>query len=349
MSIKTFQKLLSPLLAPISLLYGATVQLRHVLYDLGFYSSTEVQPIVVSIGNISSGGTGKTPWTLKIAQDLKKESLELAILSRGYRSKFEHLKNSTLICDKKGPLYLASECGDEPTLICQNLPEIYFYCGKNRAESAKLAEKKGAEIILLDDGFQHRKLKRDFDCVLMNANSVLQKDHFLPLGYLRDSYRRLKMADLVIVNRVKDKRDIAQIERKLKKWTLAPTVYTQYEPLGFYSLNAQRVDPPKKIAAYSGLADNSSFYQSLKDFELVGQKNLVDHKAFEPKHLKAWVEQMKLKGAKAIVCTEKDAVKLTKEYAFLLPIYYLKVAPKILLGEENYQKFLKKIRTQKKA
>lgn len=344
MLLKSFYSLLAQ---PLSALYAMVVFARNKAYDTQKIKPVQTKSKVLSIGNIVAGGTGKTPWTLKMAKDLKTQGREIAILSRGYRSKFEHQKKPTLICDKKGPLYPPKLCGDEPYLICQNFPDVLFYVGKNRVQSAFEAGKREARLLLLDDGMQHRQLHRDFECILVDARDLFGRGYFLPSGRLRDSPKRLSIADLIVVNHLRDLKDIPKIESQLRLYTQAPLVFARFEFKGFFDLNQKPVSLQKKTAcaAFCGLGQPKGFYELLqsRQLHLVLQKNLKDHEPFKEDALHLWAKKAAQKGAKVLICTEKDAVKLPKDLQLSLPLLQLKVEPKIVQGQEEYQTFLEKI------
>ncbi len=161
-------------LAPLSFLWGFVSFLKNFFYDVGLFKSVQVDCPVVSVGNLVAGGTGKTPFVHFLGKRFA--SRKTAVLSRGYGS------------------------DDEPKLLQRKLPFAKVYVGKDRVQLAKKAVQEGAELILLDDGFQYRKLHRDFDLVLLFGEDPFGKGHYLPRGFLRDSPKRLKQADLILVN-----------------------------------------------------------------------------------------------------------------------------------------------------
>ena len=182
------------LLLPLSWIFHRGVQLRNWCYDKKWFKSyVPPVPIVISIGNIVAGGTGKTPVTLLFAYTFYNR-FSLAILSRGYRSKAEKLDAPLILCDGKGPLYPAAYCGDEPYLFAQRLPEAHVIVGENRQKASYLAAKAGAQVILLDDGMQHEVAMRDFEVVVVDVGDPFGHGYFLPRGFLREdvsSYRGL--------------------------------------------------------------------------------------------------------------------------------------------------------------
>ena len=203
-------KTLLSLLYPPSLCYGLGVKLRNLLYDKGTLRQEKCKALVVSVGNVVAGGTGKTPFILMLAKKLMQE-MPLAILSRGYLGASENKGQSTQVAQDGSAL----QFGDEPLLLAQNLDKASVYVGKDRVKSAHKAVEQGAKVILLDDGMQHRRLHRDIEIVMVHGKDPFHGGRYLPGGLLRDDPKQLKRADYIIssggpVN--------------LSRWTKAPVI-----------------------------------------------------------------------------------------------------------------------------
>jgi tetraacyldisaccharide 4'-kinase len=258
--------------APISWVFACLCFVRNWLYDRELLPITHVPCTVVSVGNIVAGGTGKTPFVIRLAQAFSHK--KVAVLSRGYGS-------------------------DEPKLLAIRLPNAKIYVGKNRAHLAKQAAQDGAELILLDDGFQHRKLHRDFDIVLDSKSST----HFLPWGFLRDSPKRLKTADAVF----------------------APTYKVRR------ILESQGTEVPSikgwKVGLFAAIAKPSNFKKTVDALgaSISAEWLLFDHEVPNPEKLKAFVLKCKSLGVRALICTEKDFVKLSPSLTLALPLLYLEI------------------------
>ena len=188
------------ILLPLSWLYRFFIYCRNWLYDRGWMRRyVPPVPLVISVGNIVAGGTGKTPVTLMLAEVFYGR-FKPAILSRGYRSKAEKLVAPIFLCEGEGPLFPASYCGDEPYLFAKRLPKALVIVGRNRRKASVLAAKAGAQVILLDDGMQHRRLAKDFEVIVVDAGNPFGNGYFLPRGFLREELHALKRADLIFVN-----------------------------------------------------------------------------------------------------------------------------------------------------
>lgn len=287
------------LLRGVSPLMRAAVALRHFAYDRGLLQTVQVPAFVISIGNILAGGTGKTPFTLFLAQLLSQKT-RVAILCRGYRSKAEHFKKPHLVQATDSP----SLCGDEPLLLARKLPEVDVIVGPDRVASAQFAISCGAEVILLDDGMQHRRLHRSLDIALIAADAPFGGGHFLPGGLLRDSPERLGFVDLIAITGLQDQSQFLTLKEKL----------ASYSPAAVVGLKTQIKNPEaisgKRLAVLCAIARPQRFLKALEDLgcEIVYQKLLPDHHTFS--HLEAFEKEARQRGAEVLVSTEKDAVKL---------------------------------------
>lgn len=331
----------------LSLVYGFVIRIRNFLYDRNWLNIYHSEAFVVSIGNIVAGGVGKTPLTLKVAEMILNQNIPLAILSRGYLSQFEHAKVSTVLSRGEGPVFSSKLCGDEPYLISKNVPKALFIVGKDRVQSAQKAEELNAKVLLLDDAMQHRRLHRNLEVIVLDAKDPFGKGYFLPRGFLREPLKALKRADLIVINHVQKKEEIKSLLQELNLISKAPIVLTKVKVRGFYDLQDQKYPSLKgiKVAAFCGLAKPYYFYDSLEEEEaqILLKKNLSDHGGIQEKALLAFCKQALSLGAKYIVCSEKDGVKISKESKFPLPIVQMKIDLNIIDGEEEFQNIFNKV------
>jgi tetraacyldisaccharide 4'-kinase len=330
----------------LSWVYQFIIAIRNWAFDHGCFRQYYAPvPVVISIGNIVVGGTGKTPVTLMLAKEFY-DDFEIAILSRGYRSKAEHLPTPILLCQGEGPIHPAWYCGDEPYLIAQNLPKTHVFVGKNRHLSSNMAAKAGAQLILLDDGMQHRHLARDFEVVVLDAKDPFGQGYFLPRGFLRESITSLSRANIVIVNHVKNKQHFQEVKAEIEKLTQAPLVATRMEVLRVVDLESNELPSleGKKVGIFCAIAHPDYFHQTIKQMgaEIVAAEFIPDHLAFTNEELKTFCQRCIGFGAEWILCTEKDYVKLDKDKLSEEPIAWLKMGLTIVEGEEHWQKFTAK-------
>jgi tetraacyldisaccharide 4'-kinase len=291
-------------LNPLSAIYGAVVGTRNRLYDRGFLKARTLLRPVVSVGSISAGGAGKTPFVILMGELLKQRGISFDVLSRGYGRK----SRGVLVVDRDGS---ASEFGDEPLLIAQRLgcPVIV---GENRYEAGVLAEQRfQTQIHILDDGFQHRSLARAFDIALLTPED--RDDQLLPGGRLREPLASLQRADVVVWSGP----DKAAVSGR-SQWRIRRSI----------SLSGA----PSNPVVFCGIARPQTFLDQLKIAGLVPAafKTYRDHHAYsatEVKELLALSDQHKAGG---FVTTEKDAINLGREMAQLGRVAVAKVVMELI-------------------
>lgn len=328
--------LLSPLLRAFSVLYRLAVAARNGAYDGGVLRSTHLDVPVVSIGNIVTGGTGKTPLIHLLAKRLQ-EKCQLAILTRGYLSSIEKSGKSTLISDGKGPLLPPSACGDEPFFLAQKT-RASVWVGPDRVTSGKRAIEQGAQCLLLDDGMQHRRLKRDFEIVVVDANAPFSNGRFLPAGLLRDSPRRLKQASLIVAASLRDQEHFEHVKREISPFSLAPVIGVRTEVVGKDNFK------PRKIGLFCGIGHPDRFLQTVRDLnqEIVDTLLLKDHRPLEKGQLAEFAKSCRSKGAELLLCTEKDYVKLDST-PVCLEVVPVSIELKVFAGAEHWEHLIENI------
>ena len=310
------------LLRVLSYLYRTGVVLRNSAYDLGVFKTYDVGLPVVSVGNIIAGGTGKTPFVKFLAEELSKK-YRIAIVSRGYCSQIERTGEVIQVT----PDMDAAFCGDEPYWLARALPQVQVWVGKPRLMAAQRAKEKGAELILMDDGMQHRKLKRDVEIVLVDGEDPVGTGFFLPRGLLRDSPARLRGADCIVVI----KPAVETIEQQLRQFTEAPILFA--ERISTLDLHG------KKAAVFCAIGKPQKFLKAVQEAggDVVASFFKPDHDSFYPAELQTFAEESL---ADVLVCTEKDQVKLPAEFKCSLPIVVLTSHLKIVGSETDWQGLL---------
>lgn len=322
----------------------------HLVFDQGwrrrYYPPV---PLVISVGNIVAGGTGKTPLIVKLAKELS-QKYPIAILSRGYRSPAEHLSTPIILSQGRGPLYPSSYCGDEPYMISENVPDASLFVGRNRRKSSIMAAKGGARLILLDDGMQYRQLARDVEIVIVNAHDPFGLGYFLPRGRLRESIHGLKRADYIIINHAYDRTQYNTAKHQISRFSSAPIIAMRPKLLGTRALNGN--DPHaikgKKIGIFSGIGAPELFRVLLQTYEacIVAENIVADHATINQKELERYAHLCAQRGAEFLVCTEKDKVKLSENVDLPLPILWAQMDLEIVEGEEHWDKLLQNVRTR---
>jgi len=287
---------------PLAELYGAIVRARNELYDRGVLSTQRLAGPVVSIGNLRVGGSGKTPFLILLGELLYQRGINFDVLSRGYGRQ----TRGVAIVDPNGS---ARDFGDEPLLIARKLG-VPVVIGEDRYSAGKLAESTfGPQLHLLDDGFQHRRLARDFDIALVSASDV--QDSLLPAGKLREPIASLGRADAVVL-----------------------TNDTSADGLGLTDQLVWRVrrdiEPPETLGTYyafCGIARPEDFLAQLEAAQVVlaGLQSFRDHHLYSDEDVRDLLRQRQQAGASAFVTTEKDAVNLGPHVEALQPIRTVRV------------------------
>jgi tetraacyldisaccharide 4'-kinase len=304
------------LLLPSSYVYGGIGIMRMKAYAEGLMERVRPKVPVISVGNLSVGGTGKTPVTIDITKRLSAEGRKVAILSRGYKRKSADLY--TVVSDGQKILSSCSEAGDEPFMMAQSLPDSIVISGKDRSSTSAIAcDTYHCDVIVLDDGFQHLKLRRDFDVVLLDYSETLD-DALVPAGRLREPFSALGRATHVVISKVPPYPDPERM-RRFQQLTAryapqAQVSMCRFKPSylrGNRELNLSQLSG-LKVVALCGIARPDAFVDSIKQLgaEVVSINAFPDHHWFsdgELDNLKGLLEKTK---AAYIVTTEKDLVRL---------------------------------------
>ncbi len=335
------------LLLPLSWLYQLWINCRNWLYDSNWLRRyVPPIPLVISVGNIVAGGTGKTPFTIFLANFFY-ERFTMAILSRGYRSQAEKLNFPIVQCLGQGPIFPASYCGDEPYLFSQRLPKAMVIVGSNRKEASFLAAKGGAQLIILDDAMQHRHLARDFDIVIMDIGDPFGQGYFLPRGFLREGAQALMRAHLIVLNHTHEMDLFNKVKKELVAYTRAPIVGTKERVVGVCDLKGQRVQLTNNcsVGIFCAIAHPQYFKRTLEKINctIVAEYILADHDLIDEKNLENFAQNALKQGAQWLICTEKDKVKLQDQLVLSLPIIWVQIDLEIVVGQEEWDKFLQQL------
>ena len=296
------------LLAPLALLYGMALRIRALLYQAGILATRRLPCPVISIGNLTVGGTGKTPVTILVARELQHRGCRVAVLSRGYGGSLEG--QVAVVSDGESLLLGPEQAGDEPCLLARRVSGLIVVIGSDRYQAGLMAlERFRPDLLLLDDGFQHIRLHRDLNILLLDATRPFGNGWTLPLGMLREPRTALKRADLALFTRCHGTEPLPALT--------VPTSRSYHRLTGFLSAVTGEAVPLEqlqqgRVAAFAGIAEPSSFFEALRQIGIapVATLNLPDH---EPYHA-AGLEQIEHLIASAepdwLITTEKDGVKL---------------------------------------
>lgn len=290
--------------------------------------------MIISVGNISLGGTGKTPFVILIGRYFIENGKKVCVLSRGYKGKLKY--NTNIISDGNKLYFHPPMAADEPYLIAKNLQNAVVITGKDRTKGYLLArEKFNCDTFILDDGFQHRKMHRDIDILLLDHNNPVSTGFIFPFGYLREFPSAIKRADIIVFTKSLEK----TIPEKVKKFVEGKQIF--FSNYKFTSI--ARADEEKcldsikgeNILAFSGIAKNKHFFHMLKNTgaNVVKTFSFKDHHNYTEKELLNILKTAKDKDVKYIITTEKDYVKIPNNLNETF--YYAKI--EIVLNDK--QKF----------
>jgi tetraacyldisaccharide 4'-kinase len=348
-----------------SKIFQVAVKIRRWLYNFRILRDKTLGVQVIAIGNLTVGGTGKTPVVEKFARELRDAGRNVAILSRGYRSKpaplHTRLLNKILLREDQTPprvvsngksLLLDSEmAGDEPYMLASNLKDVVVLVDKDRVKSGRYAiEKFGCDTLLLDDGFQYWDLRgRRHDVVLIDRQQPFGNEHLLPRGTLREPPSHLARAHTIFITKSDGK--TAELRERISKLnSTAAIIECIHQPLYFEDVftgerKGLELLTGKKVASLSGIAQPESFEQSLVKLggELVYSKRFADHHRFTQQEILNAINRAKKRQAEIIVTTQKDAVRFPKIDRRDVPFYFMRVEIKIVAGANDFQDCVRKI------
>jgi tetraacyldisaccharide 4'-kinase len=302
------RSLLSYLLWLVSLKYSWLLRLRRKVYQKNPKLSYRSTVTIISVGNIVSGGSGKTPFTIFLAKNLAGKGFKVAVSHRGYKGKFEN--ENKLISNREEVHYFARDAGDEAYLLAQKLKGIPIITGKNRRLSVRILEKKYPDLdyIILDDSFQHLTVKHDIDFVLFNEVGGLGNGFVLPAGILRESLFALKFADYIVWN------GNGEIHKKLIE-TGKSIIKCKYKISRFYDSNGRdvQISKDKSYALLSGIGIPKSFEKTIYETGINFTKHFTfsDHFSYEDlRELQRIRIEMETMQLDYLITTEKDFAKL---------------------------------------
>ena len=349
----------------LSKVYLAAIEIHRWLINVRILRDKTLGVQVIAVGNLTVGGTGKTPVVEKFARVLQNEGRKVAILSRGYRSKpvplHRRLLDKLLLREDQTPprvvsdghsLLLDSEmAGDEPYMLASNLRDVVVLVDKDRVKSGRYAiQKYGCDTLLLDDGFQYWRLRgRRHDVVLIDRQQPFGNEHLLPRGTLREPHSHLARAQTIFITK-SDGQTAALRQRIAQLNPAAAIIECVHHPVYFedvFTGERRGLDllAGKKVASLSGIAQPQSFELSLVKLggELVYSKRFADHHRFTQQEILNAINRAKKRQAEIIVATQKDAVRFPKIDRRDVPFYFMRVEIKLLSGADDFEDCVRKI------
>lgn len=353
----------------LSWLFNGIAQTRLWLYKHRILHDQPLGCLVVVVGNLTVGGTGKTPVVEKFARALRDRGRKVAILSRGYRSKSPPLWRKwwyalthtaepppKIVSDGERVLLDSDVAGDEPYMLAKNLPGVIVLVDKNRVKAGAYAVKKfGCDTLVLDDGFQYLPLKGRLNLLLVDKTNPFGNGHLLPRGILREPIKHLRRASYVFLTKSNGERD-EELEATIKRYNPeADIIECAHKPqylrrFGAKEGEAGATEPltflkGRRVLAFSGIATPESFEKFLRDLgaKIVARERFLDHYRYADEDFQALFKQAQEEGAECLVTTEKDAVRIPDGYVCPLPLYYLRLEIEIIRGAADFDEAVGRI------
>ena len=351
--------LLLRVLKVFSLLFGAVVAIRYALYRTGVLRRYPLGIQVISVGNVTAGGTGKTPVTEIFARTLAAEGRKVAILSRGYRRKeapwwqrvFTQVVDPPLVVsDGKRVLLDSATGGDEPYMLASNLPGVAVIVDRNRVKAGRYAVKRlGCNTLILDDGFQYQRLKHSIEVVLVDSSNPFGNGNMLPRGILREPVRNIRRADIIFLTKCRG--DVSAVKDEIRRYnTTAEIVECNHTPKLMRDVWSREEFPlswlkGKTVCTLSGIASPKGFENSLRHLgaKVVWCERYADHHRYDSSEVLYALNRTADMGADALVTTEKDAVRFPRLETAPVKCLYLRIAIEILAGGESFTQIINRI------
>ncbi len=343
-----------PLLLPLSLAYGAGVVVRNWFFDIGLLRSQRVSVPVISVGNLSAGGSGKTPFVELLARKLTQKGKKVGVISRGYK---RETRGTIVVSNGFAKCAEAADSGDEPAQMASKLSGVVVVVDEHRVRGALYAiQKFGVNVILLDDGFQHRYLHRDVDIVVVPAEEAAHPGWMIPGGNRREPVSSLNRADVIAISRCSSAQEFlaakASIDSRSDKKVigLATKVSAFKRASTGFSVDLAGLRG-KSVVAFSGIGNPKQFEGTLHSLGL----NVKDHSSFPDHHsyseheLEELENVVRTSGADYLVTTEKDLARINSggstRNAFIgrAPLFYVEIEQSVIDGESTLNNILDRL------
>ncbi len=349
-----------------SLLFTGVVQLRWWLYRKRILHDQPLGCLVVVVGNLTVGGTGKTPVVEKFARTLHERGRRVAILSRGYGSKSEGLLRKwwrrlshigepppRIVSDGRSVLMNSEEAGDEPYMLARNLPGVVVLVDRNRVKAGTYAiQKFGVDTLILDDGFQYLPLKGRLNLLLIDKNNPFGNSHLLPRGILREPIKHLSRASYIFLTKSNGQPD-PELDALIQEHNPhAEVIECSHQPQFLQNVFDPNDRRPledlkgRRIAAFSGIAVPESFENFLIQYgaQILYSKRFFDHHRFTEEELELVFRSAEEADTDYVVITEKDAVRIDQiPDGHRLPLYYLRLEIELLSGRDDFEAAVSRI------
>ena len=352
-------------LHPFSYIFYIIVRIRLFLYSKGYFlHSVRLDGLVIVVGNLTMGGTGKTPVVERLARELQSKQKKVAVLSRGYKSKDDLAHNSILpwrrkvtdvgtkvVSDGNRVLLDSEEAGDEPFMLAHNLPGVVVLTDKDRVRAGQYAIREfSAEVLILDDGFQYLPIQADMNLLLVDQLNPFGNHKLLPRGILREPVSHLSRASYVMVTKSEIEPQLELLETIRKFNHQAEIIRCAHKPKVFRQVNHTKEEKlnflyEREVGVFCGIASPRGFEQLIHRMsgELRYRKRFLDHHRYEKDELNRLFQQAKNSGVEVMITTEKDAVRIPKDFQPVIPLYFLRMEIEIVEGYEDFEEVVSSI------
>jgi tetraacyldisaccharide 4'-kinase len=352
---------------PLSYVFALIIKIRKIMYKNKILTSFSLGCPVIIVGNLTVGGTGKTPVTEMLAKKLLKKGRKVAIISRGYKSKKDPLLKRffrwmthrqppppKIVSNGRSLLLCSEKAGDEAFMLARNLPGVPVIVDKDRVKAGNYAIKMfGADVLLLDDGFQYFRLSTNMQWLLIDRTNPFGNGKLLPCGILREPTSHINRASCIIITKSNDEADV-KLEHTIRKYnSSAKIIYCRHAPKHLVSLKDNSIKPlsylkDKRVAVFSGIAMPDSFENFITTMggHVAYKRRFLDHHRFLVGELERMDENASYVNADLIITTEKDSVRIDEGFGFSTPAYYLRLEIELLSGDQELEQALAFLQTK---
>lgn len=339
-------------LLPVSWAYGAGMAIRNMCYDSGLLTTRRTGVPVISVGNLTAGGTGKTPLVAELVRRLQSRGRRVGIVSRGYG----RVSRGPVIVAAPGmPGTSVEQAGDEAAMLAMQLRDAIVVVAERRSEAAEIAVGTlGAETLVMDDGFQHRAVWRDLNILVIDGRSDIRREPVLPAGLRREPLSGIARADLIGISKVDSPAEVRKIGESLARWNTAPVFGFRLVSDGLVDL--QTSEPvvsgaSRRVTVMSGIGDPKGFSTTVRNagMEVAEETDFGDHHMFTAEEVTAVLASAVSLKAQRVITTEKDAVRLRRDdlrdalCQSAIPVAVLKARLEVVAGDERLEESLTKV------
>jgi tetraacyldisaccharide 4'-kinase len=299
-----------PALRPLAWVYGAVVAVRNAAYDAGWKKIESAGVPVVAVGNLTAGGTGKTPLVSEIVRRLQERGKNVGVVSRGFG---RTTRGTVVVSDGVNVLVNAVQGGDEPVMIALQRSGVVVVVAERRIDAAREAVQRfAADVIVADDAFQHRSLKRELNVLVVDGNLDLRLEPMLPAGLCREPIGGMKRADILAVSGLQNRESISAIAQAYQRWFTGPVIGFDRAARGIMMADGSGSFSGRSVFAFSGIGNHSGFLGSIRQLgvRIAGDRKFDDHHWYEQRDVEELLLGLKRSGADVLVTTEKDWVRM---------------------------------------